>query len=277
LRNGRIFFLVLVCLSTAFAGLLFAHQEPADGGANPPAANPAGERLVYKIYWDPPWFLFFLPNMEAGEVTVELSEDAEDNGRRADIITLKANSSGTLVRLAGLKVEDEFVFHTDAETFCTLSASEKVREGKRRRRVDVQYLRETHQLHIRELDEGFSPPKVKKDEFKNNIPACVHDPLSALYMFRRLPLREQFEHTFLLANDDRIREVRGTVAKQEIIETPSGKRAAWRISTAALMGGLFKEGGQFRIWLSADEKKLPVQFEVKVGLGRVLGKLKSAD
>ena len=40
------------------------------------------------------------------------------------------------------------------------------------------------------------------------------------------------------------------------------------------MGGLFKEGGQFKIWFSADEKKVPVQFEVKVKLGRVFGELK---
>jgi hypothetical protein len=40
------------------------------------------------------------------------------------------------------------------------------------------------------------------------------------------------------------------------------------------MGGVFKEGGQFRIWLSADDKKVPLQFEVRVKLGKVLGALK---
>jgi len=67
------------------------------------------------------------------------------------------------------------------------------------------------------------------------------------------------------------------VEKQEIIQTPSGKAAVWRINTAALMGGLFKEGGQFKIWLSEDAKKVPIQFEVKVRLGRILGKLKTSQ
>jgi hypothetical protein len=275
LRNLKV--ILSLCVLSAMAGFVLANQEPDGGGANHPTGSQVGERLVYKVQWDPPWFLFFLPNMEAGEVMVEMSGDAEYGGRKADKIAFKANSSGTLARISGLKVEDEFVYLTDPETLCTLSASEKIREGKRKRQIDVQYLQETRQLHIREVDEAVAPPKVKKDETKDDIPACVHDPLSALYMFRKLPLRDQFTHTFLLANDDKIRKVRSIVEKQEIVETPSGKKAAWRISTAALMGGLFKEGGQFRIWLSADEKKIPVQFEVKVRLGRIFGKLKSSE
>jgi hypothetical protein len=261
----------------ATAGLVLAHQQTSIGETNLAAASPVKERLVYKVEWNPPWFLFFLPNMEAGEVVVELFRDAEYLGRKAYKIVFKANSSGTLARLSGLKVEDEFVYFTEPETFCTLDASEKIREGKRKRQINVQYLRETRQLHIREVDETVVPPKVKKDEIKGDIPDCVHDPLSALYMFRQLPLRDQFNHTFLLANDDKIREVRSTVEKQEMIETPSGKSPAWKITTSALMGGLFKEGGQFHIWLTADEKKLPLQFEVKVRLGRVFGKLKSIE
>jgi hypothetical protein len=269
--------LLLACVLAVTAGLVLAHQETAIDEANRPAASPVKERLVYKVQWDPPWFLFFLPNMEAGEVTIELFGDAGYHGRRAYKIVFKANSSGTLARITGLKVEDEFVFFTEPETLCTLDASEKIREGKRKRQIDVQYLQETRQLHIREVDEAVVPPKVKKDETKNDIPACVHDPLSALYMFRKLPLRDQFTHTFLLANDDRIRKVRSIVEKQEIIETPIGKNAAWKIGTSALMGGLFKEGGQFHVWLSADEKKIPLQFDVKVRLGRVFGKLKSFE
>ncbi len=241
------------------------------------ANAPDEERLVYKIQWDPPWYLFFMPKVEAGEVTLEYSANVELEGRQVARMSLKANSSGTLAKISGMKIEDEFVFHTEPGTFCTLSASEKVREGKRKRQIDVQYLRSSGRLHIREVDESTVPPKVRKDETKNNIPECVHDPLSALFMFRQLPLRNQFTQTYILANDDKIREVRSLVEKKETIESQSGKREAWQVSTAALMGGLFKEGGQFKIWLSADDKKVPLQFEARVRFGRVLGKLKSAE
>jgi hypothetical protein len=268
---------LVLCTIAAIAALALARQEPADGKGSRTAAPPAAERLVYKIQWDPPRYLFFLPKMEVGEVSVAWTANSEYNGRKAHKIVMTANSSGALVRLSGMKVEDEFVFYTEPETLCTIVSSEKIREGKRKRQIDVQYFRETRQLHIREVDEAVVPPKIKKDETKNNIPECVHDPLSALYMFRQLSLQNQFATTFVLANDDKIREVRSLVEKQEVIETSSGKTAAWRVSTFALMGGLFKEGGQFRIWLSADEKKVPLQFEVKVRLGCVLGKLTSIE
>ena len=88
------------------------------------------------------------------------------------------------MKLSGMKIEDEFIFISEPETFCSLSVSQKIREGKRKRQIDVDYLRNTNQLHIREMDESVDPPKLKKDEIKDNIPPCVQDPFSALYFFR---------------------------------------------------------------------------------------------
>ncbi len=91
------------------------------------------------------------------------------------------------------------------------------------------------------------------------------------------PLRTHYSRPFTIGNDDRIKEVQVAVERQEAVETPAGKFTAWRINTVSLMGGLFREGGQFRIWVSADDRKIPVQFEAKVGIGRALGKLRTAE
>jgi hypothetical protein len=234
-----------------------------------------GERLVYTIKWDPPWYLFFLPTMEAGEADLQLVGETEYQNKKAMKVTLKAHSSGSLAKLAGVKVEDEFVFFSEPGTFCTLSASQKIREGKRKRQIDIEYFREDRRLHFREMDESVDPPKLKHDEIKNDIPSCVQDPFSALYSYRMLPLREEHTKTLVIGDNDKVKEVRCHVEKQGKLEVPAGKFSAWEITTSSLMGGVFKEGGQFRIWLSADDKKVPLQFEVKVRLGRVLGKLKT--
>jgi len=212
--------------------------------------------------------------MDAGEAVVHLTGETEHSGQKALEVRFTANSSGALVRMANMKIEDEFVFLTEPGRFCTYRVSQKIREGKRKRQIDVQYLRDTRQLHILEIDEAPVPPIVKKDETKDNIPECVHDPFSALYVFRQSELRSGFARTLLMGNDDKVKEIRAVVEKQEAIQTDSGKEPAWRVSIAALMGGLFKEGGQFKIWFSADEKKVPLQFEVRVKIGRVLGRLK---
>lgn len=234
-----------------------------------------GERLQYVIKWDPPWYLFFLPAMEAGELEMQIQGEAEYGNQKALKISFGARSSGTLVKLAGVKVEDTFIVLTDPESFCTFSVSKKIHEGKRRRQIDVEYLRETNRLHFREIDEAAIPSKIKKDEFLENIPSCVQDPLSALYSLRSMELRNGFGKTFVVGHDSRIKEIRVQAESQDKVETQLGNFDSWRINTAALMGGLFKDGGQLTIWLSADDRKLPVQFEVKTRLGRVVGKLKA--
>jgi len=116
---------------------------------------------------------------------------------------------------------------------------------------------------------------LKKDIVKEDIPACVQDPFSALYAYRGEMLQQGLVRNHVIGNDDKIKEIRTLVEKQETINTPAGQFVSWKIRTDALKGGLFKEGGQFYFWLSADERRLPVQFEAKVSLGRVFGILKS--
>jgi hypothetical protein len=248
-------------------------QKDAAETANAPFV--IGERLVYSIKWDPPWYMFFLPAMEAGQADIQLAAETEYKNKKALKIILKGHSSGSLAKLAGMKVEDEYIFYTEPGTFCTLAFSAKTSEGKRKRQIDVEYLRETGQLHFREMDEAVVPPKLLHDEIKNNIPPCVQDPFSALYSYRKSTLQLDHVQTFVIGDNDKFKEIRCKVEKKETIESPAGKIPAWKINTTALMGGLFKEGGQFRLWLSADEKRMPLQFEVSVQLGHVLGKLKS--
>lgn len=276
MRTIRLWILIL-CLPLFFRGLAIPMQEtpPGQGQSEPAQVFSPGERLVYDIKWDPPWYLFFLPNMEAGEVNLQLAGETEHNGRKAWKILFRAISSGVLLKMSGVKIDDTFTFFAEPETFCSLSVSKKIREGKRKRQIDVEYLRDEGRLHIREMDESVDPPKIKKDAILNDIPSCVHDPFSAIYVLRRSPLKPNSELNFVIGHDDKIKEIRAYVEKKETVQTPAGTFPAWRIKTVSLMGGLFKEGGQFKLWVSADQRKVPLQFEVKVNLGKVVGKLKS--
>jgi len=236
---------------------------------------PVGERLTYEIEWDPPWWFLLLPRMHAADAELQITGDAEFKGRQAYRIVFKAQSSGILASLSGMTIDDEFLFLSEPDTLCTLSASKKIREGKRKRQIDVEYLRDKGQLHILEIDESVVPAKIIKDTVKEDIPPCVQDPLSALYLLRRIPLHKDAIQTSIIGHDDVVKEVQSKVEKLETVKTSDGKIPAWKVNTVALMGGLFKKGGQFRIWLSADEKQIPLQFEVKVNIGRVFGKIKS--
>ena len=266
----------ILALSAIFGWLIpsLAAQKPAFSvGALAPFA--VGERLIYRVEWNPPWYLFFLPRMEAGELELSIPEEMPYNDRKALKIVFKARSSGTLASLAGVKVEDDAEFITDSETLCTYAVTKRIREGKRKRDIRVSYLPAERRLHIYELDVAVNPPKLKRNEYRNDIPECVRDPFSALYMTRRRELRAGDIHRSIVGDNDRVKEIETRIEKKETVETPAGRFESWRINTVSLIGGLFREGGTFRIWITADEKKMPVQFEAKVSLGTVFGKLKS--
>jgi hypothetical protein len=272
-RSGTVLLLAAVlaigleCLPAGSAGKTPDYGYPV----------PAGEKLFYSIYWDPPWYLFFFPSMHAGDAELSIEEGAEYQGRPALRIRFKVDSTGTLSKISGMEIHDEFLFLTDPETLCTFSASKKILEGKRKRTIDVQYLPQTRQLHMLDYDESVEPRKLKRDIVKDDIPECVQDPLSGLYDLRRRPLHDDAVIAIVLGHDDLVKQVESRVEKLVALDTTAGKVAAWRLRTISLVEGLFRRGGEFRIWVSADERQVPLQFEVKVKLGRVLGKLEKTE
>jgi hypothetical protein len=267
-------FSIAFLLLASFAPGLCDDSPSGKRATSQPPFSP-GETLRYKVVWDPPWYLFFLPQMEAGELRLSLGATTTYGGKPAAPVTFEARSSGTLASLTGIKVEDTFESMVDPETLCTYTVTKRVREGKRKRDIDVTYYPEDRRLHILETDVAKSPPHVNKDRFVDGIPTCVHDIFAAVYALRRADLRVGSRNQWVLADDDNIKKVETQVVRSEVIQGHAGPVRSLRIETVALLGGLFREGGQFRIWLSEDARKLPVRFEIQVKLGRADGRLVS--
>lgn len=243
----------------------------ADG--RPPFAG--GEKLVFDVEWNPPWYLFFLPPMQAGDAELSLSDEFDYGGGKAVKILFTAHSSGTFARLVGIRIDDRYEFITNPDTFCTYRAFKQEREGKRKRDIEVVYKPESRSLHIRELDLALTPPKLKRDEDRADIPECVQDIFSAVYAIRRKEFSAGATYRSIVGDNDKVKEVQSRIEKSEQVQTPAGIFKAWKVDTVSVLGGLFKGGGQLKVWLTADENKLPVQLEIKVNLGTVSVKLKS--
>ena len=268
-----------VCLFTAgiAADIAIEAAEETEPPVKTDFSMFAGETLVYSFVWDPPWYMFFLPKMEAGELTFRFLGIDEYRGKPAVKIVTEARSSGTLANLAKMKVEDEFIFYSDPEMLCAEGSVSKIREGKRMRLLELDYFRDERKLHFRAFDESVTPSILQKDVTKTDLPPCVRDPFTTLYFYRTLALAKGYEKSLSVGNDDKVLEVRTLVENQETVETPAGKFTAWKVRTDALSRGLFNQNGDFRVWMSADERKAPVRFEAKARLGHVVGVLKSVE
>jgi hypothetical protein len=259
------------------AVLAIAVTLAAQVGKDPPAAVTAlaaRERLVYRVEWNPPWYLFFLPPMEAGEATLSLSEDTSGKVQKRLKIVFTARSSGTLVKLTGMSIDDRFEFISDPVTFCTSSVKKQVREGKRLRDIEYSYFPESGKMHLREVNVAEKPNQVLRDQDYEGIPPCVKDLFSALYSLRHNRIETGSSTRMLVGDDNVVKEVEVRVIKKEKVSTPAGSFDAWQVDTIAVIGGLFKGSGQFRMWLSTDDRKMPVKFEAKIYIGKVTGQLK---
>jgi hypothetical protein len=240
----------------------------------PAEVFPEGETLVYEVRWDPPGWMFFLPTISAGEMTAQFQNHGEHEGKPAYKITLRAVSSGFLPKLTGISVDDSFESIVDASEFCSRQMTKKLREGKRQRDVFLTFNRERGKGHYVAYDVSKSPPVRLKDDEVKNVPNCVQDILSAIYATRLKELKLGDKYPLTLSDDGEVKQLEVNVKNKEPVDAVAGRFPTLRLETISVSGALFKEGGTFLVWLSDDERKLPVKFEAKVKLGKVYGTIK---
>lgn len=232
----------------------------------PPEIGPApfapGEKLTYLVTWSV---------FPAGEVTAELQSvgDGPDGGYQ---VVTTARSHGFVSLLYNL--DDEFRSRFSPGTICAESISKLVNEGRRRKQTEIVFdsARQMAVLDERNLSKPGEPPK--HDE--HPIPTCVQDVVSAFYFLRTQPLRVG-DHIMMPLNDGaETTEVSVEVQARELIDTPRGRRWAFRLEPT-VFGKLYKRKGQMLIWLSDDEQRLPLQIKAMMSVGTITGTLDSVS
>jgi hypothetical protein len=235
---------------------------------------PVGETLVYEVRWGPPAWMFFLPSISAGEITFIFQGQTAYKGKPAFKITADAISSGFLSSVAGITVEDSFESIVSAREFCSLQMSKKIREGKRQRDILLTFDPSNGTGHYLAYDVSRHPPMELKNESIQKAPACVQDLLSAIYYTRLQDLRIGSKFGMAVSDNGTVKQVELKVDKQEMVDSPQGQLRALRTEAISVFGGLFQSGGTLLIWVSDDERRLPLKFEAKVKLGKVFGTIK---
>jgi hypothetical protein len=68
------------------------------------------------------------------------------------------------------------------------------------------------------------------------------------------------------------------VLRRDRVEQEDGRRVPSIVVEPVLTSeGLFKKEGEILIWLTDDERRLPVRMETKLKIGRVTAELKSSS
>jgi hypothetical protein len=207
----------------------------------------AGEKLNYEVSWE--------SFVVAGELTLEVHERRQFDGIDGFRVSALAESVG-LVKLLGYKVNDVYQSYIDASTLHPFRAEKRARHGKRNEQYSVT------------LDHAKCTAKLS-DGRTLEIPADTYDLVGLLCAVRAMDLSVGRARNFTLLEDGKLYPLQITVETREKIETRADKYDVVRVTTKALSARGAKDPYKLRIFLTTDQRRLPVLITASPAWGEV--------
>jgi hypothetical protein len=101
------------------------------------------------------------------------------------------------------------------------------------------------------------------------------DLLSAFFYFRTFPLDKNTPILLNIFDNDKFATIEVKILREETIETSEEKEnSALLVKPELTTEGLFRRKGDIFIWLSNDQRKIPLKVETKVPVGKITAILK---
>jgi len=225
------------------------------GLAAPLAADSVTDRLTYTVEWR---------LIHAGSAVIE-------SGPTSAIVKLE--SAGLVSTL--YKIQDNYRVQFDS-SFCAGSSLMDSKEGSRRRETTINFDRSRNRASL-----------IEKDLLKNTIvsrtdiqiPNCVHDVVAGLLRLRRMKVDLGQTAQLPLSDGRKSAAVKIEAQERERITTPAGSFNTIRYEVNVLNGVVYSRAGRVFIWLTDDERRLPVQIRLRMNfpLGTVTLELEKEE
>jgi hypothetical protein len=211
-----------------------------------------GERLSFDVNYG---------FITAGEAVLEIPALDSIAGRKCFRVEFRVNSLPSFSWI--YRVQDRYVTYIDVATIAPWKFEQHVREGS--------YSRD----FVAEFDQRRNIAKTAEGVYL--IPQYVHDILSAFYYARTIdygPLKAGDQ--VLLSNfyKDTTYDLVIRVLGRQKLEIAAGTFNTVVIEPLVREGGLIKSDGRIVVWLTDDERKIPIRVNTKVVIGSIDTELK---
>lgn len=218
------------------------------------------EQLQYKVEWR---------LIRAGTATLSL-----DHGDTAWNASLRLQSTGLVSKL--VYVDDEYRAQ-GRPSFCAAVLEMDTREGKKRRTSRATFDPQSESIHFVERDLTRNSQIVED----KNYPAarCVSDVASGLSWLRSIRLDPGHSTERWLSDGKKAAKIKVDALETAKIRTPLGVFPATKFEIHMMDGKLIRRSGRVFVWLANDERRLPVQVEIRlpIYIGGVTLTLEKAD
>jgi hypothetical protein len=211
-----------------------------------------GERLSFDVNYG---------FITAGEAVLEIPALDSIAGRKCFRVEFRVNSLPSFSWI--YRVQDRYVTYVDVATIAPWKFEQHVREGS--------YSRD----FIAEFDQWRNVAKTPKGTYP--VPQYVHDILSAFYYARTIdygPLKAGDQILLSNFSKDTTYDLVVRVLGRQQLEVAAGTFNTVVIEPLVREGGLIKSEGRIVVWLTDDERKIPIRVNTKVVIGSIDTELK---
>jgi hypothetical protein len=219
------------------------------------AADTVTERLSYTVEWR---------LIHAGNAVIESGPSS---------VAVKLDSAGLVSTL--YKIQDAYRVQFEAP-FCATSSLMDAREGSRHRETAITFDRARNRASLVEKDVNKNVIVSRTDV---QIPNCVHDVTAALLRLRRTKVEVGQSVQLPVSDGRKYAAVKVEAQEREQIKTPAGTFNTIRYEVSLLNGVVYSRAGRVFIWLTDDDRRLPVQFRLRMSfpLGTVTLELEKEE
>lgn len=214
----------------------------------PNRAFDVGENLEFDVGYGP---------VPAGKAAMRIVGIKQVRGRDSYHIISKARSNWLFSLF--FEVKDRVESLMDTRGLFSWHFEKHLREGRYKADIVVDYDQVNH-LAI-----------SRKDTMR--VAPYVLDILAALYYVRTQELQVG-QSLFIECHDGRKSyPLEVVVLRKERVKVPAGKFSCFVVEPRLRGEGIFKHQGRLLVWLSDDQRKLPVMMKSKIVVGSIVAKL----
>jgi hypothetical protein len=211
------------------------------------------EKFIYDLTWT---------GIKAGTASLELRND----GDRVKILSTAQSASWVSVFYTVNDRVESTLLKNSSESFSQPSQYRiKIREGRHRR--DKEIIFDAHNSKATYID------RLKPERKDFQITPQVLDPLSGFYYLRSLELSVGKPVYISIFDSKKVWNVEVQVLKKEKITLPTGAINTLVVKPLMKSEGIFYGKGEIFIWLTDDEKHIPVKMQTKVAIGSITATL----
>ena len=254
----------------AILGLLpaAAVAQSSNGKASAPSSRPfgIGERLTYHGELSK-----IIQGIDLGDMSFVIAPGASNSGF---VIRSEAKSRGSLLAILRFSFLQRYESFVDSAAFRADRTAKYDEQKDRVRESDTVFDYGSNKVTFTERNP--KNPTGAPRTIASAISGDTHDVITGIYALRAMPLAVGSTFEVPVSDSGLVYKIPVRVTAKEVQKTVLGKVLCFRVEPEVFGQDRFiEQKGEMVIWITADDRRIPVRSQIKTNVGRIDIKLRS--